>query len=626
MHKLPANLHTSGKARCVSVSFLLSILFAGLSVIYSSDAQATPVVQIKASQSYYSLGNMVEYFEDQSGLLDIDAVRRQPESAWQKSTMTTPGFGFTQSAYWFRIGLETVEEQRRLLEVDYPLLDEITLYLFVEGELIQMIETGDVKPFADRPLKFREFILPLALPEYGEVSLYLRVKSAGAVEVPLNLWSANAFYEQDEKETAILGLFFGIILVMLLYNLFVYLRVYEPAYIYYVLYVGTFGMFMLSMTGWGYKYLWPQAFQFQQYNTALFITISGIFVCRFIHYFLDLPHNAPRIKLILNALVVILLVLLCLLPLTSYHTIVQAALAITFAIAMIALYSGIVLWRQGEVSARYFTIAWSTFLLAVLFATLEKFAVIATSHWAAFLLPLGMALEVTLLSLALGERINSEKQHRIKAQEEIIDVQEKHQRELEEKVNERTMELEEANAKLRLLASIDGLTGIYNRRHFYERATQSINVAKRYKRPISIIMLDIDLFKQVNDNYGHDVGDMVLKHVVATIRKTNRETDIFGRLGGEEFGTLLVEAASKEAALNVAERIRLAVEAAPLEYAGDSIGITVSQGVCAIDPTEPYLTIEQMLKIADNALYQAKETGRNKVVVLSANESITGKN
>jgi diguanylate cyclase (GGDEF)-like protein len=132
-------------------------------------------------------------------------------------------------------------------------------------------------------------------------------------------------------------------------------------------------------------------------------------------------------------------------------------------------------------------------------------------------------------------------------------------------------------------------------------------------------MLDIDHFKSVNDTYGHDVGDEVLKHVVATCCRINRETDIIGRLGGEEFGILLLETPAA-AAYTVAERLRCEIEASSIDHEGEAIAVTVSQGVCTIDPTQPYLTIEQMRKVADTALYQAKESGRNRVVVLAGNE------
>ncbi|MCF7821287.1 MAG: sensor domain-containing diguanylate cyclase [Mariprofundaceae bacterium] len=595
------------------------IIFWVISSVCCVEAYATSALQLNTARPSYSLDSHVEYIEDQSGQLDITTVREKPEKIWQKHPAPISSFGFTDSVYWFRINVEAAEPESWLLEIGSPLLDEISLYLFAGEALLQEISTGDSRPFAERPLQFREFVLPLRLPPAARATVYLRVKSSGSIQVPLKLWKESLFCEQDEMETAAIGLFFGATLALLLYNLLLFLRVYEPAYIYYVLYVLMFGLFVAALTGWGYKYLWPEAPDFQQYGLAIFIILGSTFVCRFMHFFLDLPKQAPRIGQLLNGVVFSLLLLLCLLPLLSYNIVVQLALMIVMVTALIALYAGIMLWQRGGVMARYFTLAWGTSLFAVLLAILEKFGVLPLWLWSAAVLPAGMVLELILLSLALGERIHIEKQRRVQAQQEIIELQMENQAELEQKVQLRTLELEEANTKLHLLAITDGLTGVFNLRYFMQRATHDINIARRYQHPIALIMLDIDHFKSVNDTYGHDVGDQVIRHVVDSCCRVNRETDIIGRLGGEEFGILMPEtpAASAHA---VAERLRSEIEAASIDHEGATITVTASLGVCTIDPTRPYLTIDQMRKVADTALYQAKQSGRNRVTVLAGNE------
>jgi diguanylate cyclase len=287
----------------------------------------------------------------------------------------------------------------------------------------------------------------------------------------------------------------------------------------------------------------------------------------------------------------------------------------TFVTSGTALYAGIRLWRQGMQVARYFTVAWSSFLLAALLATLEKFGYFPSTVWANFFLPVGVILIVSLLSLALAARINVERQGRMQAQQQLILQSEKNQAELEHKIAERTAELARANAELQLLATTDSLTGIDNRRHFLERAKHEIEVSVRYRRPVALVMLDIDFFKAVNDTYGHDVGDKVLCHLVAICRRTFRESDVIGRLGGEEFGILLMEAQAS-AAQAAAERLRREVEASSIEHEGAHIRITVSQGICAVGSSQQRLSIEQMLKVADDAMYQAKDSGRNRVNVI----------
>lgn len=594
--------------------FAIWLALSVLALTCCGEARAASVLKLETSQHYYHLDEYAGYYEDPSGQLDIAAIGQVPEASWQKIPDISPGFGFSDSAYWFRINLEVSARQQWLLEIDDPLLDEINFYLFSGEALLQEVRTGDSRPFIERPLQAREFILPLELPEAGQATLYLRVKSSGSVQVPMNLWGESRFYERDEVETAALGIYFGAILVMLLYNLFLYLRVQEPAYIYYVLYIAMFGLFMVGLSGWGYQYLWPNAPGFQQYGLALFIILGDIVVCRFIQYFLHLPEQAPRIGRVLSGVALALFILLCLLPFSSYNAIVQAALVLTIAIALIALYAGVRLWRAGDLGARYFTLAWGAFLVAVVLAILERFAVLPVTYWADLYLPAGMVLELILLSLALGEQINSEKQRRIQAQEQLIQVQMKSQKELEQKVSERTFELKEANAQLERLAITDGLTGIYNLRHFLELGARLLETSKRYQHPIAVIMMDIDRFKSVNDEHGHAAGDEVLKQVVATCCRSIRNTDVIGRLGGEEFGILLLETEAADAQV-VAERIRHAMTALSVDYGGEAISVSVSQGICAIAPAQQYPALEQMLKMADAALYQAKASGRNRVVL-----------
>lgn len=172
-------------------------------------------------------------------------------------------------------------------------------------------------------------------------------------------------------------------------------------------------------------------------------------------------------------------------------------------------------------------------------------------------------------------------------------------------------ERKQLEEELKRQARIDLLTGLNNRRHFFELAEQELARAKRHDVPLPALMLDVDHFKLVNDTYGHHVGDLVLQKLSEVCVKTLRGIDILGRLGGEEFAILLPETKSEQA-LEVAERLRLAVAGAtvPLEQGG-SIHLTVSIGVASVVATDA--KIEDLLKRADTALYAAKNAGRNRV-------------
>lgn len=172
---------------------------------------------------------------------------------------------------------------------------------------------------------------------------------------------------------------------------------------------------------------------------------------------------------------------------------------------------------------------------------------------------------------------------------------------------------EELNAELHQLASFDSLTRIYNRRVFENLATDELLRARSKREPVSLLMIDIDHFKQVNDRHGHAAGDAALVRVAETMEESLRHRDLFCRYGGEEFGVLL-PATTQEQAQRIADRLRLATMHAGFRYGEEAIPLTVSIGVTCID--RPPYDLSLLKHSADRALYHAKQTGRNRVAVV----------
>ena len=189
---------------------------------------------------------------------------------------------------------------------------------------------------------------------------------------------------------------------------------------------------------------------------------------------------------------------------------------------------------------------------------------------------------------------------------------------LEARVAERTRALEEANAKLERLATVDPLTAVWNRRHFLDLAAAELGRARRHKRRLCVFLLDLDNFKAVNDGYGHAAGDEALRTTVARAREALRTSDQIARFGGEEFVALLPET-DLAGALIVAERVRAAIAGSPVVTDGQAIPITASLGVAEWTGAEP--SIELTLRRADAALYDAKQAGRNRVCVAGGMET-----
>jgi len=179
-------------------------------------------------------------------------------------------------------------------------------------------------------------------------------------------------------------------------------------------------------------------------------------------------------------------------------------------------------------------------------------------------------------------------------------------------------ELERANAQLRYMSQTDGLTGVDNRRHSEERLTEMFEHSARLNEPLAVVMCDVDHFKSVNDTLGHQAGDAVLKQLAEVLRTSAREIDRVGRYGGEEFVVLLPGSNVADAAA-FAERVRHAVEATEFAYPGGTVRRTLSAGVAAW-PHPDIRHQEALVKAADDALYVAKERGRNRVVAYASPE------
>jgi diguanylate cyclase (GGDEF)-like protein len=174
------------------------------------------------------------------------------------------------------------------------------------------------------------------------------------------------------------------------------------------------------------------------------------------------------------------------------------------------------------------------------------------------------------------------------------------------------LELERVRDKLQIMATIDGLAGVLNRRRFMESATEELARARRYARPLSVIAIDLDYFKTVNDRFGHGAGDDVLAALAQTLQAQTRRQDIVGRLGGEEFAVILPET-TIETAIALAERMRVEVSMVKLSVGGVPLTVTTSLGVAEMRPSDR--TAEDLLGHADQALYRAKQQGRNRVEV-----------
>lgn len=559
--------------------------------------------------------DQIEFFSHEEKLSLAEAKSIQ-SSQWTTADANNLSLGFDQNHYWFRLPLKNLysSEAPWFFRSKYPLLDTIDLYVFANSVLIQEFHTGDSRPFNQRPLDQPSFVFPLTINTDGEYIIYMHVHTTSSLQLSLSLQNESSFWQTMGTEKATSAAFYAVLISMIFYNAVIFLIVHIRSYLYYVLYLSSFTLFMASIHGWSYRFLWPNSPDIHQLSVVFLIGTTIFTAALFTSNFLRLKKIRPDLHRMVMVIALLSIIHSLISLFTPYSIMIRVGAAMAVIAAAIAVFATLQEWfRSRRREVMMFIIAWSTVLIGFVLYSGQKFGVLPVNAFTEHAIEIGAVLEALLLALGLADRINSERKVRIAAQERMLEVQRKANQELDNKVRERTEELEIMNDQLHTTSVTDSLTQVKNRHYFDNKFPAEYRRAYREKSWLSLLILDIDHFKKFNDNYGHQAGDDALKLVAAAIQKiVKRPSDAVSRYGGEEF-TVLLPCTQKEGAYQVAERIRSQIEELPFEWQGETLRITLSIGLASCIP--PYYEGEAtLLKQADDFLYVAKDHGRNQVV------------
>ena len=360
------------------------------------------------------LGRAMQVFEDASGQARIEDVS-SPALAdrFKPHDSATLNAGYSRSVFWLKVDLlyrptQANAPRNWLLELAYPPLDHLDLYLAdAMGRLQLAGRTGDALPFGTRQIRQNNYLFDLDLAAGQPRTLYLRLQSEGSIQAPLTLWSSTAYLEAQPLRLYVLGVIYGVLLGMLVYNLFIYLAVRDTSYLYYILYIAAFGLYQLSVNGAAVEYFWPDNPWWANAATPFFIGLAALFGSQFARSFLQTARLSRWLDGGLVALIAGSAVVVGLSLMTSYALALRlaTALALIFTVAIFA--AGVFAWWRGLRVARYFIIAWSAFLLGGVVNTLMVLGYLPNVFLTMYASQIGSAIEVGLLSLALADRINA---------------------------------------------------------------------------------------------------------------------------------------------------------------------------------------------------------------------------
>lgn len=365
------------------------------------------------------LGQSMYVFEDVRGDASIDdIVSPALERSFVRHERPVLNAGYSRSVFWLRLDLQYQPQSLKgprhwLLELAYPPLDHLELYSRgADGRFSLAQRTGDALPFDSRQIKQNNYLFELELPPGESQRFYLRLESQGSIQAPLTLWAPNAYLEQQPERIYVLGIIYGVLLVMLVYNLFIFLSVRDTSYLYYILYIASFGLYQVSVNGAGIEYFWPNSPWWANAATPFLIGSAALFGCQFARSFLHTSEHSPWVDRSLMLLMLCGAVVMILALTISYATALRLATYLALGFTVVIFAAGILAWLRGMRVARYFIFAWTAFLVGGAINTLMVLGYLPNVFLTMYASQIGSAIEVGLLSLALADRINAMKEER----------------------------------------------------------------------------------------------------------------------------------------------------------------------------------------------------------------------
>ena len=398
----------------------------------------------------FPLGLHLAILEDKPGGLTInDVLKPEREKSFIPSTSPVPNFGFTNSVYWVRFALVNPldREQAVLLEEGYPHIDHIGLYVFRDGKMVESAQGGDTYPGQNTVIDYRSFVHELKVPARSTTRVFMRFQSESSMQLPLTIWRPIAFAEKVNREQAILGVYFGIMGAMLLYNLVLFFFLRDRNYLYYILYIVAFTLAQLGVSRFDLAFLWPRWPLFANLSHPVFFNLTFFFGGMFCRSFLNARERVPWLDKAILLMMGVSLLGVILTFVSGYAAGIKCVVyfsAIFGPVFMLA--AGIKCWWQGMVTARYYTIAWSVFLVGAIVFNLRNMGILPSIPIIDFSPNIGSAIEVVFLSLALGDRINVIRTEKLEAEKALTEA-------LERQVRERTIQIKKLSGLLPICAS-----------------------------------------------------------------------------------------------------------------------------------------------------------------------------
>ena len=503
-----------------NITIFLYLLLGLCSLVQANEKP----VQVSQETSSIALAEYLQFVEDTEHALTPQRVANLDANNWQSLPKGQANFGFSDAVYWFRFAVHNTEDANldSYLHIDYSQLDNIQLYQSqvdkddTSGSTRKLYETGDAFAFNQRPFEYPTFVLPLELKAGQYQEYILKVSSQGSIQTPMTLWMQESFFQFSNKSEFLYGLFLSALLIMSAYNLCLFMIIRDRAYILYSVFIICMAGVHGCLDGYAYQWFWPDAPNWHQISAITFISLGLLSTVLFTRTLLPIPTGSFFYRLIklltfMTASSVIVSIFLPYRPAAMLNGVMTVIVMSSVAITCVAML------KHSPRTARFFCVAWGAYFTGIVLKSSSKIALLSPTLWTEYAGNIGGAVGIVIMSLALADRINSERRAREKAQIQSID-------------NLKRFENLYQNA----------LEGIFN----YDSKGKLLSANPAFLTMIGL--KDIEKFGgQTNELSGYHLSEQEFAELFKTVRKSGQVVDYEAQLHNPQGDSIWVNISAR---------------------------------------------------------------------------------
>lgn len=430
------------------MKLFLHLVFLNFCFFTSSFSQTQIDLSNHDGSSY--IGRQISYFEDKDADYSIQSIASSSPDFFTPYHHDIINFGFSKSAFWLKLVLTNQDSLSNwILEIKYPPLDSVTFYYKEGNRVWKEKHDGDSWFVPERDVDSRNIAFNLPANAGDTAIYYIKIRSGSSVTLPLKIRKKEFFLKESLKDEVFFGICYGIMLIMLLYNLIIYFATKDKSYVYFSLFVA----FSILFYGLFYGHITQYILHFKSpvinYFNVFVICMSSISFNLFVKSFLNLSGILPLFNRLLNVLMFLLASTLLLLPFISIVTVSSITIFLILILTIVSWLSGIICLKKGNREARFFVVASSFYIFAIIITALRTLNLLPDPLLN--ILIISNVVQISLLSLAMADKINIYRNLKIEAQAQVILLRQQETLMLEQKVKERTKQLEEANSEITMV-------------------------------------------------------------------------------------------------------------------------------------------------------------------------------